>query len=210
MSRQYGCIAFTDSVSAEQEIYGSAEFYGRLQAGGEGGEGDPLGDREREFLESRDSFYLASVGETGWPYVQFRGGAAGFIGVQDEHTIAWADYRGNLQHITTGNLRTDGRIAMIAMDYPRRRRLKLFGTARVIRRDEDPVLVDALVQPGDAGVIAERAIIVTVCAYDWNCPQHIRPRYTPEEFGAATESLRRRVAALERENARLRSQLAAG
>jgi len=199
MSRGYGSIVFTDDVSAEQEIYGSAEFYARAKERHEDSPGDSLGDRERHFLEGRDSFYLASVGETGWPYVQFRGGPAGFIRIADEHTLAWADYRGNLQHVTTGNLRSDDRISMIAMDYPRRRRLKIFGTARVIRFSEDPALVEGLVHPDDAGTIAEQAIVVTVKAFDWNCPQHITPRFTAEEVGAATRVLRSRIASLERQ-----------
>ncbi|MFQ6393983.1 pyridoxamine 5'-phosphate oxidase family protein [Nocardia sp. KC 131] len=207
MSRRYGSIAFTDAVSAEQEIYGSADFYGRAKVDLEDAAADSLGDQEKHFLESRDSFYLASVGETGWPYVQFRGGPAGFVRVEDEHTFAWADYRGNLQHITTGNLRTDDRIAVIAMDYPRRRRLKIFGTAQVIRSTENPALVESLVHPDDAGAVAERAMVVTVKAFDWNCPQHITPRFTAAEFGDATEALRFRVSMLERTNAELREQL---
>ncbi|NQX37161.1 pyridoxamine 5'-phosphate oxidase family protein [Herbiconiux sp. VKM Ac-2851] len=207
MSRQYGCIAFTDTVSAEQESYGSAEFYGRGKADCEDPAPETLGDREKHFLESRDSFYLASVGETGWPYVQFRGGPAGFIRVNNGHSLAWADYRGNLQHITTGNLRTNDRIAIIAMDYPRRRRLKIYGTAQVTRYDENPALVERLVHPDDTEAVAERAIIVTVNAFDWNCPQHITPRYTADEIGDATEALRSRVSTLERKNAQLRRQL---
>ncbi|NQX34078.1 pyridoxamine 5'-phosphate oxidase family protein [Herbiconiux sp. VKM Ac-2851] len=208
MSHHYGSIAFTDAVTSEQEIYGSVEFYGRAKSGLADSASDSLGDREKHFLESRDSFYLASVGETGWPYVQFRGGPAGFIQVTD-NTFAWADYRGNLQHITTGNLRANDRISVIAMDYPRRRRLKIFGTAQVVRLTDDPAFVESLVHPDDASAIAERAVVITVRAFDWNCPQHITPRFTADEFGDATEALRLRISMLERKNAQLREQLSA-
>ena len=209
MSRQYGCIAFTEMVAAEQEVYGSAEFYARVTRDCPEGPTDPLGPRERQFLESRDSFYLASVGETGWPYVQFRGGPAGFVQVRDTSTFAWADYRGNLQHVTTGNLRTDDRVAIIAMDYPTRRRLKIFGRAQVIRQADDPGLVEGLRHPSDPDAIIEGAFVVTVSAFDWNCPQHITPRYTADEFGVATEALRSRISKLERRNARLLDELSA-
>lgn len=178
MSKQYGCIAFTDGVDAEQEAYGSAEFYRRVADKLEAkGVGDELGAREQHFLETRDSFYLSTVSETGWPYVQFRGGPPGFVRVSN-HTLSWADYRGNLQHVSTGNLRANDRVAIIAMDYPARKRLKLFGTAQVIRVEEDPELVESFRHPDDPDAVVERAIVVSVAAYDWNCPQHITPRYT--------------------------------
>ena len=220
MSRSYGCIAFTDSVDAEQESYGSAEFFRRLVATRAGSreadsrdagsrepdarDPDPLGPREAQFLRTRDSFYLSTVGETGWPYVQFRGGPAGFIRVDDEHSFSWADYRGNLQHVSTGNLRTDARVAIIAMDYPTRRRLKIFGTARVVRLEDDPIRVEALRHPDDPDAVVERAVTVTVEAFDWNCPQHITPRYTAAELQDAVAPLRDQIAALEREIVRLR------
>lgn len=182
MSRNYGCIAFTDGVDAEQEAYGSAQFFRRMaKRENESSERDALGPREQRFLETRDSFYLATVSETGWPYVQFRGGPAGFVRVQDEHTFSWADYRGNLQHVSTGNLRTTSRIAIIAMDYPSRRRLKLFGRARVVTREDDVAYVEGLRHPDEIDAVVERGIVVTVEAFDWNCPQHITPRYTAQE-----------------------------
>ena len=205
MSRQYGSIAFTADVDAEQELYGSADFYRRAALRGDGGKnGDPLGAREIEYLQTRDSFYLSTVGETGWPYVQFRGGPVGFVKVTDPHTISWAAYRGNLQHVSTGNLRGDDRVSIIAMDYPSRSRLKLFGHAKVVRLDEDPELVESLRHPDDPDAIVERAITVTVSAYDWNCPQHITPRYTREQIATLVTPMRDRIAALELENARLR------
>ena len=181
MSAQYGCIAFTDDVRRTQSDYGSAEFYARVAERGRAASGhDPLGPRETEFLGTLDGFYLATVGETGWPYVQFRGGPPGFIQVLDPHTIAWADYRGNLQHVSTGNLSGDDRVSMIGVDYVARRRLKLFGMAQVMRvnADGDADLLDRLAAAGEAGAKVETAFIVSVVAFDWNCPQHIPRRVT--------------------------------
>lgn len=197
MSRQYGCIAFTDDVRGLQVEYGSAEFYDRMRRRSVGSEqSDPLGPKEAAFLTERDGFYLATVSTTGWPYVQFRGGPPGFLNVRDAHTIAWADFRGNLQHVSTGNLVGDRRISIIAVDYPGRRRLKLFGMARVIRIQDDPALVSSLaVQDYDA--VVEAAIVVTVTAFDWNCPQHIPQRYTLAEVEQRIAPLRERVRELE-------------
>lgn len=182
MSKHYGCVAFTDDVHGVQADYGSAEFYGRMRRRAEGDEeADPLGPREAAFLGDRDGFYLSTVSETGWPYVQFRGGPPGFVRVRDPHTIAWADFRGNLQHISTGNLVGDHRVALIAVDYPGRQRLKLFGMARVVRIRDDPEFVTSLAVPGYDAVV-EAAIVVTVTAFDWNCPQHIPQRFTQQEF----------------------------
>ncbi|MBK4346528.1 pyridoxamine 5'-phosphate oxidase family protein [Lacisediminihabitans changchengi] len=182
MSKQYGCIAFTDTVDAEQQAYGSAEFYRRMTSRGHGLiAGDPLGAREQAFFATRDSFYLATVSETGWPYVQFRGGPPGFVRA-DEHTLSWADYRGNLQHVSTGNIRADERVSIIAMDYPSRSRLKLFGRAHVVRVEDDEGFVEGLRHPDETDAVVERAIVITVSAFDWNCPQHITPRYTASEI----------------------------
>ncbi|KQX06901.1 MULTISPECIES: pyridoxamine 5'-phosphate oxidase family protein [unclassified Leifsonia] len=197
MSRQYGCIAFTDDVRGVQADYGSSGFYDRMSRRADGSEQlDPLGPQEKAFLTERDGFYLSTVGETGWPYVQFRGGPPGFLQVRDDNTIAWADFRGNLQHVSTGNLVGDRRVAMIAVDYPRRRRLKLFGMARVIRVEDDPALVSAVAVPGYDAVV-EAAIVVTVTAFDWNCPQHIPRRFTLDEVEQRVAPLRARIRELE-------------
>jgi predicted pyridoxine 5'-phosphate oxidase superfamily flavin-nucleotide-binding protein len=210
MSSHYGAIAFTPHVKDLQERYGSRRFYGRhaLRSGQADGP-DPLTADVRDYLAERDSFYLATVSETGWPYVQFRGGPPGFLRFVDEHTIGWADFRGNLQHVSTGNLATDGRVALLIMDYPNRRRLKMFGHARVVFAEDDPALVGSLTH-ADYQAVVERAVVVTVDAFDWNCPQHITPRYTAEEIQPLLTGLRSRVDALEEENARLRSALPTG
>ena len=207
MSRQYGCIAFTDDVRGVQQQYGSAEFYDRLRSRATGASGpDPLGPREAAFLAERDGFYLSSVSETGWPYVQFRGGPPGFVSVRDAHTIAWADFRGNLQHVSTGNLIGDQRVAIIAVDYNRRERLKMFGMARVVRIEDDPTYVSSLTIADDDSVV-EAAITVTVTAFDWNCPQHIPRRLTLDEVDQRVAPLRDRLVQLEAENAALRQAM---
>ena len=207
MSRRYGCIAFTDDVREVQQQYGSAEFYDRLRSRATGASGpDPLGPREAAFLAERDGFYLSTVSETGWPYVQFRGGPPGFVSVRDAHTIAWAEFRGNLQHVSTGNLVGDQRVAIIAVDYSRRERLKLFGTARVVRIEDDPAYVSSLIVADDDSVV-EAAITVSVTAFDWNCPQHIPRRLTLDEVDQRVAPLRERLVELEAENAALRQAM---
>ena len=210
MSNHYGAIAFTDAVVDVQREHGSDGFYGRKRVQGRAAPGtDALTDDEREYLAERDGFYLASVSETGWPYVQFRGGPPGFLRVVDEHTIGWADFRGNLQYITTGNVSGDDRVALIVLDYAQRRRLKIFGHARVVTATEDPALVKSLADPGYAAEV-ERAVLVTVEAFDWNCQQHITPRFSAAELESHLAPLRRQLADLQAENARLREGLPSG
>ncbi len=210
MSKHYGAIAFTDAVRDVQRDHGSNGFYDRKRVEGKATPGiDPLTDDEKEYLADRDGFYLATVSETGWPYVQFRGGPAGFLRVVDDHTIGWADFRGNLQYISTGNLSSNGRVALIAMDYLHRRRLKIFGHARIVTAAEDPALVSTFTDPGyDAEV--QRVVLVTVEAFDWNCPQHITPRFTAAELEPHLASLRGQLEALQAENATLREKLGSG
>lgn len=182
-------IAFTPSVRAAQERHGSAAVYGRLLSEKRSG-GDRLTARERDFLEERDGFYQATVSETGWPYVQFRGGAKGFLRALDDRTLAYADLRGNRQYVSVGNLSSDDRVSLIAIDYTTAHRLKVWGRAAFAAPDET-----------EAAGGAERRVLIRVEAFDWNCPSHIPRRYTPEEAGGA-------FAALERENAALRAELA--
>lgn len=207
MSRSYASIAFTDRVRALQEQHGSGTTYARHVARGGGPDTparDPLDDDVRRYLAGRDGFYLATVGETGWPYVQFRGGAPGFLRVLDDHTLGWADLRGNLQYVSTGNLAGDDRVSLFVMDYAARRRLKVFGRARVVTVDDDPELAARLTPEDQAGTV-ERSMVVTVEAYDWNCPQHITPRFTTAELAPHLEALQGRIDALEAENALLRA-----
>jgi predicted pyridoxine 5'-phosphate oxidase superfamily flavin-nucleotide-binding protein len=156
---------------------------------------DSLSAREAAFIAARDGFYQATVSETGWPYVQFRGGPAGFLKVLDDKTLGYADFRGNVQYISAGNLSHDDRVSIILMDYAHRARLKILGRARLVTLDEDPALIARLETPNYRARI-ERGVIITVEAYDWNCPQHITPRFTEAEIAVATAPLRDEIAQL--------------
>lgn len=179
MSEHYRSVAFTPGVLAAQEGYGSRTAAGRGGAHDAHAEDarDPMGPDERAYIAEMDSFYVATVSETGWPYVQFRGGPPGFVSTPDEHTIVWPDFRGNRQYISTGNLGQDDRLALIFLDQARQVRLKVYGRAQVIdtRREPTPAGREAL-----AGYRAtvEREVRVSVTAFDWNCPQHITPRFS--------------------------------
>jgi predicted pyridoxine 5'-phosphate oxidase superfamily flavin-nucleotide-binding protein len=162
--------------------------------------------REAAFITERDCFYMASVSETGWPYVQHRGGPAGFLKVLDDRTLAFVDYRGNRQYISTGNLAENDRVCLFLMDYPARTRLKIYARAEKLALDADAVLT-AKITDGDYGAKAERIFKLTLEAYDWNCPQHIVPRYTEAEFMAASQHLLDMVSQLKRENAALHERL---
>ena len=202
MAHQFARIAFTPAVKAAQERAGSRTSYERFAE--RSAANDRLGDQEIAFLAGRDSFYLATVTATGWPYVQHRGGAPGFVAVLDDRTIAFADVRGNRQYVTVGNLADNDRVALIFMDYPNRRRLKVLGRARIVEPDDDPALLARLQSP-DPDARVERAMVIAIEAFDWNCPQHITPRYTEAEIAAAVAPLRRRLVELEAEVARLRN-----
>jgi len=194
MSARFAQLAFTPAVQALQERGGSRAHYARHAASG--GRSDALGEPEAQFIAERDSFYLASVGETGWPYVQHRGGPKGFLKVLDAHRIAFADFRGNVQYVSVGNLGANDKVSLILVDYPNRTRLKLLGRARVVEAADDPALLESLRQPGYRARL-ERAVVITVEAFDWNCPQHITPRYSEAEVEALLEPLRARIRELE-------------
>src|SRR5450432_2021840 len=196
MGRAFAEIAFTPSVKSAQSRYGSR----RANQSFEDAEDreDELSEMEREFIESCDSFYQATVSETGWPYVQFRGGPPGFLKVIDSKTLGFADFRGNVQYLSVGNINADGRIALILMDYPNRRRLKIWGRASIVHEADEPALLAALKVPGYKARV-ERAIVIRVEAFDWNCPQHITPRFTEAEVKAVMAPL---VAELEALRAR--------
>ncbi len=161
---------------------------------------------EVAFIAERDSFYMASVSQTGWPYVQHRGGPPGFLKVLDETTLAFADYAGNRQYISTGNLDADDRVALILVDYPRRARLKILAHAERLALDAEPDLLARVSVPGYRAR-PERIFRLRLAAFDWNCPQHIVPRFTEAEIARAVAPLRDRLAALEAENQQLRERL---
>ncbi len=194
MAHPFYDIAFTPAVTAEQERRGSRAAYARLSGGGPGQE--VLYAQARTFITARDSFYLATVSETGWPYVQHRGGAAGFVKVLDAATLGWAEYPGNRQYISTGNAKADGRCAMIFMDYPNQRRLKALGHLSFHDRAARPEL-EAMLGMDPWGRAPEHYALVRVEAVDWNCPKYITPRFTEAEITASTAPLRARIAELE-------------
>ncbi len=199
--KHFGDIMFTETVKAEQERLGSRSAYDKVTSMPSP---EALSERETAFIAARDTFYLATVTETGWPYVQHRGGPIGFLKVLGPTTIGFADYRGNRQYVSTGNLKTDDRVALILMDYPHRARLKILGCATVHDAADAPDLCKPLAE-GAAGRV-ERLFTIDVAAFDWNCPQFITPRFTEEEVRAAVGE---RMAALETENAALKARLAA-
>ena len=169
---------------------------------------DTLGPAEQDFLQRRDSFYMASVSETGWPYLQHRGGPKGFVRVINPSLIGFADLRGNKQYVSLGNFEHDPRIALFFMDYPHQTRLKILGRVEVHEHDpEAPALIESFRLANKADII-ERVILIHVEGFDWNCPQHITPRYTTEELEDVLAPIRQKLTELEAENAALRERLA--
>ncbi|MBB5055697.1 hypothetical protein HDF16_000366 [Granulicella aggregans] len=205
MSRRFPELAFTPLVKAHQKQHNSRAQYQRMEESGP--PDDSLGVSERTFIALRDSFYMASVGETGWPYVQHRGGEKGFVHVIDPKTIAFADLRGNKQYISVGNLEHDARVALFFMDYPNQTRLKILGRVEVHENDARALELLQALRPASPKDVAERVILIHVEAFDWNCPQHITPRYTIEELEPSLAPIRDRIKALEAENAALRGKL---
>lgn len=174
------------------------EAYGRTLEVSGAPERDALGSEEAAFVAARDSFYMATVSPDGWPYLQHRGGPAGFLKVIDAHTLGFADLRGNRQLISAGHLRADDRVALFLMDNPGRRRLKLVGRARVIAAASNPDLTARLAPP-DLHQRVERLVRIDVLGFDWNCPAHITPRYTAAQVEEALAPLRTRIGELERQ-----------
>jgi len=181
----------TPAVLAAQEHY-----YGRSVMATAAVERDPLTEEEREFIAARDSFYLATVTETGWPYVQHRGGKPGFLRVLGPTTLAFADFSGNRQLLSTGNLAANNRVALFLMDYPQRTRLKILGHARIEDARQHPDLVRELAEP-DVHRIVERLFFIEVVSFDWNCPKYITPRFTVEEIEEMAAPLKARIAEME-------------
>jgi uncharacterized protein len=169
---------------------------------------DKFTPNEAAFIAQRDSFYMATMSEAGWPYVQHRGGPPGFLKVVGEKALAFADYSGNRQYISVGNLAADGRVALILMDYTRRARLKIYARAEAVALDTDPALAESVADPGYKAK-PERILLLHLVAFDWNCPQHITARFTETEIALAIRPLRERLTALETENSELRAKLAA-
>lgn len=192
MSLNYRATLFTPEVMAAQKA-----AYGQAQATPPSSGPDALGPDEAAFIASRDSFYIASVNSDGWPYLQHRGGPAGFLHVLDAQTLAFADLRGNRQLLTAGNLAKEDRVALFLMDYPQRQRLKLLGHATTHALAEDPVLAARLAPAGLPAAHYERFFRIRVVGFDWNCPKYITPRYTAAEVADVIAPLKQRIAELE-------------
>lgn len=197
----YEQIAFTDAVKNLQELHGSRMAYERMEKGyHENG----FTEAEVSYISSRDSFYMASTSQTGYPYIQHRGGPKGFLKVLDESTIGMVDFSGNKQYISVGNAMDNSKVSLILMDYPQKARLKLFADIKVVGTSENPELFRQL-DPAGYKHKAERILLFSVKGYSWNCPQHITQRYTLEEIEAAFAERNGYVQSLEEEIRRLRA-----
>ena len=179
MAKHFMEFAFNDSVRKVQEQYGTRAPYQKMESKSEFR--NKLTWQEKAYIKNRDSFYMSSVNEDGWPYMQFRGGPKGFLKVIDENTIGFADFRGNGQYISTGNLNVNKKTVLFLMDYANQQRLKIWAEAEVFHAADHPELLQNFAMP-DYEATVERIFIFKVHAFDWNCPQHITPRYTKEEI----------------------------
>jgi predicted pyridoxine 5'-phosphate oxidase superfamily flavin-nucleotide-binding protein len=193
----------TSGVRAAQSANGSNALWNHFKGQRESSR---FTAAEREFIAARDSFYMATVAENGWPYIQHRGGPAGFLRVLDERTLGFADFRGNRQYISVGNLSSSEKVALILLDYPRKARLKILAHGEIRDLKQDEWLASKLALPGYKAR-PERALVLHLQAFDWNCPQHITPRYSEAEIEASLAPVRDRLARLEAENTSLREQL---
>jgi uncharacterized protein len=181
MAKNFASLAFTDAVKALQEKNGSRSGYARME---QQTYVDGLTKNEIDFISQRDSFYMASIGENGFPYIQHRGGPKGFVKVLDEKRIGFIDFKGNMQYISAGNIETNKNVSLVMVDYPARARLKIYAKAEIIELKDNPALYDSL-DLKEYKFRPERMMVLHIEAYDWNCPQHITPRYTVEEIEAA-------------------------
>ena len=187
---------YLDTLVTPAVAEAQAHYYGYAMATGGAVSTDPLGEDERGFIASRDSFYMATVNENGWPYIQHRGGRRGFLRVVSPTQLAFADYKGNRQMLSTGNLAKADRVSLFLMDYPQRTRLKILGHARVEDAREHPEQVAQFAEPADRSRV-ERVFLIDVVSFDWNCPKYITPRFTADEVAEAVAPLRARIAELE-------------
>ncbi|WPU91199.1 pyridoxamine 5'-phosphate oxidase family protein [Mucilaginibacter sabulilitoris] len=199
----YSKIAFTDAVKSFQERYGSRASYSRMEAHRYS---DGFTESETEFIAHQDNFYMATISESGYPYIQFRGGPRGFLKVLDQETLGFVDFGGNKQYISTGNLATNNKVSLFLLDQAAKARLKIFAEASVLSIEDNTELFDKLA-PADYKFKPERIILFKVKGYDWNCPQHITARYTLEEIQDEFTAQHEYINKLRTENAALKAQL---
>jgi predicted pyridoxine 5'-phosphate oxidase superfamily flavin-nucleotide-binding protein len=203
MAKNFAALAFTEAVKAIQEKLGSRASYARMERDTYV---DGLTDNEINFIAERDSFYMASIGENNYPYIQHRGGPKGFLKVLDAKRLGFIDFKGNMQYISVGNIATNNNVALIMVDYPARARLKILAKAEIVELKDDPALYDKL-DLAEYKFRPERIMVFNIEAYDWNCPQHITPRYTIEDIEEAFIGQREHIAKLETELKELKQKL---
>lgn len=203
MAKNFASIAFTDAVKAIQEKNGSRASYARME---QHTYVDGLTENEIDFISQRDSFYMATIGDNGYPYIQHRGGPKGFVKVLDTKRLAFIDFRGNMQYISIGNMTTNNNVAIIMVDYPAKARLKLYAKAEIVELKDNAVLFEEL-NLANYKFKPERMMLLHIEAYDWNCPQHIIPRYTVEDIEEAFNSQRQHIAILQAEITALKQKL---
>ena len=203
MPDRYLEIATTDAVKQLQERWGSRATYGRFESGPD--RHHQLGPEEIAFIEAQDSFFLASINEAGWPYVQHRGGPPGFLKILGENQLGFPDFRGNRQYLSFGNLLRNPKVSLFLIDYPARTRLKIFGHATLAEGDALPQELREL-SASESNAKVERGIVIQVEAFDWNCPKYIVPRYTVDQVRGVVEPLVKRINDLEAELAAISRQ----
>lgn len=203
MAKNFATLAFTKEVKEMQERMGSRSSYARME---KDTYVDGLTENEIDFIAERDSFYMASIGKNDFPYIQHRGGPKGFIKVLDSKRIGFIDFKGNMQYITVGNIATNNNVALIMVDYPSRSRLKILAKAEIVELKNDPSLYD-LLDLADYKFRPERMMVFNIEAYDWNCPQHITPRYTVADIEEAFASQRNQITQLQAEVKDLKQKL---
>ena len=203
MAKNFAALAFTREVKEMQEKMGSRSAYARMERDTYV---DGLTENEIEFIAERDSFYMASIGKNDFPYIQHRGGPKGFLKVLDSKRLGFIDFKGNMQYITVGNIATNNNVALIMVDYPSRSRLKILAKAEIIELKNDPALYN-LLDLADYKFKPERMVVLNIEAYDWNCPQHITPRYTVADIEEAFSAHRNQISQLEAEVKVLKQKL---
>ena len=203
MAKNFAALAFTDAVKEMQEKMGSRKSYARMERETYI---DGLTENEIDFISQQNSFYMSTIGENGFPYIQHRGGPKGFVKVLDASRIGFIDFKGNMQYISVGNIATNNNLAMIMVDYPSRTRLKILAKAEIVELKDNPALYDSL-DLNEYKFKPERMMVLHVEAFDWNCPQHITPRYTVEDIEVAFAPQREYIAKLEAELKELKSKL---